>query len=160
MEITFKNSQSNDWYIINDGVMGGLSKGKLKPTKEGVLFYGNVSLANNGGFTSYRSPWQRFKLAPYEKVSIRYRSEGISQAFVMETNQRFYLPNFKISLPATEGWETKTVALADFKQYRLGYPTGGVFTEEDKDKIIRIGFISDEKRAGDFSFEIVSITFE
>lgn len=44
------------WVNVNDNVMGGISNGRLKITPEKtLLFYGNLSLANNGGFASVRS---------------------------------------------------------------------------------------------------------
>ena len=38
------------WRVVNDGVMGGLSKGTKKLTANSMLFKGKVSLDNNGGF--------------------------------------------------------------------------------------------------------------
>ena len=50
-----KNKNLRDWQIINDGVMGGLSFGRLRLSENGNgLFYGFVSLENYGGFTSVR----------------------------------------------------------------------------------------------------------
>ena len=158
MKITF--TEVSEWYILNDGVMGGLSQGKAKRTEEGVLFSGTVSLENNGGFSSFRSPWGKFDLSDYKEVVVRYRSEGIRKALVMETDRRWWIPNFKISLPATEGWETKTFQLSDVRQYRLGNPTGRSFDEDAKSNIIRLGFITDEKREGSFQFEVASIEFQ
>ena len=49
---TTQNSVS-EWGIVNDGVMGGISKSSLLLTSSGHgKFAGHVSLANNGGFTS------------------------------------------------------------------------------------------------------------
>ncbi|WP_425391646.1 CIA30 family protein [Ekhidna sp.] len=158
--IDFSSDKTQDWYIINDGVMGGLSKGKALDTDDGVLFYGEVSLENNGGFSSYRSPWKEYDLRAFDQVSIRYRSEGIRKAFVMETDRRFYIPNFKVSLPGSDTWVTETFRLSAFKQYRLGNPTGESFQPANKDEIIRIGFITDEKRSGEFKFEVDYIKFE
>ena len=40
-----------DWKVINDGVMGGLSKGNLEFTERNTMkFSGSLSLKNNGGF--------------------------------------------------------------------------------------------------------------
>ncbi|MEM1443591.1 MAG: CIA30 family protein, partial [Verrucomicrobiota bacterium] len=45
-------NQGPDWSIVNDGVMGGLSKGKVEISKEGIMtFSGTLSLENNGGFS-------------------------------------------------------------------------------------------------------------
>ena len=49
------SSQSivGDWRIVNDGVMGGISKSSLLLNSSGQgKFAGHVSLANNGGFAS------------------------------------------------------------------------------------------------------------
>jgi NADH dehydrogenase [ubiquinone] 1 alpha subcomplex assembly factor 1 len=44
------------WDSVNDGVMGGISKGGASRTAEGtLLFSGELSLANNGGFSSIRT---------------------------------------------------------------------------------------------------------
>lgn len=158
MKISF--TEVSQWYILNDGVMGGLSQGKANKTEEGVLFSGTVSLENNGGFSSFRSPWKNFDLSGYDEVVIKYKSEGVRQALVMETDRRWWIPNFKISLPATEGWETKTFQLDKVKQYRLGNPTGGDFDEDARQDIIRLGFITDEKREGEFRFEVASVEFK
>ncbi|MEO9484730.1 MAG: CIA30 family protein [Ekhidna sp.] len=160
MKIDFSDDGREKWYVLSDGVMGGRSNGNLTETNDGVVFYGSVSLENNGGFTSYRGPWEQYDFTEYSEVSIKYRSEGMRLAFTMETSQRFWIPNYKVSLPKTDDWVTETFALKDFKQYRLGNLTGRSFTEEIKDDIIRIGFITDEKRAGDFKFEVASVEFK
>ncbi|MEL7144925.1 MAG: CIA30 family protein [Bacteroidota bacterium] len=158
MKISF--TEVSQWYILNDGVMGGLSQGKAQKTDDGMLFSGTVSLANNGGFSSFRSPWKDYDLSGYEEVTIKYRSEGIKQALVMETDRRWWIPNFKVSLPNTEGWETKTFQLSSVKEYRLGNPTGNGFDNASREDIIRLGFITDEKREGDFRFEVASVEFK
>ena len=47
--LDFSSAQSaEDWYAINDGVMGGVSSGRITWTGEGtVTFEGRVSLENN-----------------------------------------------------------------------------------------------------------------
>lgn len=48
---------SNDnWRITNDGVMGGLSQGSVQQSASGIVFSGNLSTKNNGGFTSIFMP--------------------------------------------------------------------------------------------------------
>lgn len=46
----------NKWRIVNDGVMGGLSSSRVSVNDDKIIFSGNVSLENNGGFASLRSP--------------------------------------------------------------------------------------------------------
>lgn len=44
------------WTTVNDPVMGGLSTSKVAFGDGGLVFTGDVSLQNNGGFASARSP--------------------------------------------------------------------------------------------------------
>ena len=50
-----------DWRIVNDDVMGGVSSSKLYLNEEqNLVFSGNLSLENNGGFASSRMGFKRF----------------------------------------------------------------------------------------------------
>lgn len=44
------------WTTINDPVMGGQSSSRITFGDGGLVFSGNISLQNNGGFASARSP--------------------------------------------------------------------------------------------------------
>lgn len=155
-----KDKVNREWRVLNDGVMGGLSEGQVTFTKNAVQFAGTVSLANNGGFSSFRSPFQRMDLSQYKSVSLKIRTKGIACSFVMETNRRFYVPNFKQKLVTeSEDWAVLELPLAEFKQYQLGRSTGNKLTPEAKSEIIRIGFITDEKREGPFKLEVDYIRF-
>lgn len=155
-----KDKVNREWRVINDGVMGGLSKGQVSFTTNTVRFVGTVSLANNGGFSSFRSPFQQMDLSPYKSVSLKVKTKGIACSFVMETNRRFYVPNYKQKLLAdSEGWTEFELPLVDFKQYQLGRPTGNKLSQKAKSEIIRIGFITDEKREGPFHLEVDYIRF-
>jgi hypothetical protein len=44
------------WTTVNDPVMGGMSTSSVTFGDGGLVFAGNVSLENNGGFASARSP--------------------------------------------------------------------------------------------------------
>ena len=49
------NTNLNDWKIIDDVVMGGKSNGKFTIDNDGNgVFSGDVSIENNGGFSSLR----------------------------------------------------------------------------------------------------------
>jgi monofunctional biosynthetic peptidoglycan transglycosylase len=47
------------WQVINDGVMGGLTRSSAYCDGHGVHFSGLLSTANNGGFASIRSSLAR-----------------------------------------------------------------------------------------------------
>lgn len=44
------------WSVVNDTVMGGVSTGQLAWDDGAMIFTGELSLDNNGGFASVRSP--------------------------------------------------------------------------------------------------------
>ena len=46
----------NEWFVVNDTVMGGVSSGQLAWENDALVFTGDLSLDNNGGFASVRSP--------------------------------------------------------------------------------------------------------
>jgi NADH dehydrogenase [ubiquinone] 1 alpha subcomplex assembly factor 1 len=46
---------AQEWVVVNDGVMGGVSSSSVTDSADGVVFSGSVSLDNNGGFASIRS---------------------------------------------------------------------------------------------------------
>ena len=50
-----KNIGLDNWNIVNDDVMGGISTSYLSVSDEkNLIFNGNLSLENNGGFASSR----------------------------------------------------------------------------------------------------------
>ena len=155
------NKTGQEWYVINDGVMGGLSQGKLSLTKDYLHYEGRVSLENNGGFASIRAPYGEYDLTPYKSVEIRYKSTSYDFAFVLENRQRFYEPTYKHNLPSTNNkWVTLKMNLVDFGGYQLGRKLNTQLTKQIQSEIIRMGFISNEKRAGDFDLSIDYIKFE
>ena len=59
-----KNIGMSNWNIVNDDVMGGISKSYLSVNDENnLIFNGYLSLENNGGFASSRLSFNRETLA-------------------------------------------------------------------------------------------------
>lgn len=149
-----------DWLVVNDGVMGGLSQSKLILTSESLILQGNISLENNGGFASVRSPYQELDFSSHRTVEIRYRSSGQNVALVFSLHRQWFRPNYKINFEETEGeWETKTIELRTAKEYRIARFTGEYMNDDLLGKIIRLGFITNSKKAGTFTFEVDYLSF-
>lgn len=154
-------SQLHDWYAVNDGVMGGRSEGELTYTQESFIFKGYVSLENNGGFASIRSPYADYDLTPYRNIRIRFKSKGEKFALTLNPFRQYYLPNYKYKLePNGEGWTELSIPLSDFEQHRMGEPMGAGLTSEMQGRIIRLGLIAYNKKAGPFELEVDYIAFE
>ncbi|OEK00872.1 hypothetical protein BFP97_04820 [Roseivirga sp. 4D4] len=149
-----------EWMIVNDGVMGGLSRGKVEFNETTITFSGDVSLENNGGFTSFRSPYGLYDLSEYDKVEIKYRLDGLNCALSFDQNRRFWRPNHKMPLPSTDNiWMTLEANLYELSQYQMGRETGRRMSPYNAKNTIRLGIITDSKEAGSFKLEIDYIKF-
>lgn len=88
-EILFEFSRpdaATGWYDINDVVMGGISWGKAIWKDKGCLvFKGNVSFENNGGFSLIRSANTDYDLQDYKGVKIKVRGDGKKYKFTLRT---------------------------------------------------------------------------
>ena len=151
--------QMRDWIIVNDGVMGGLSSGNVQLTDEGALFTGRVSLENNGGFASFRSPYSRIDLSSFDTIEIKYRSNGLPCAMSFYRYSQFWRPNHKLPLALSEDWSIINIPLLDLAEYRMGSKTGNTISKDQLSELIRIGFITDSKNEGDFVFEVDYVKF-
>ncbi|WP_349270345.1 hypothetical protein MPNTM1_01316 [Mycolicibacterium parafortuitum] len=73
------------WTTVNDPVMGGVSTSQVAFGDGGLVFSGTISLANNGGFASARSPQDPTlgRLAA-GATSLRVRGQGDGKTYVLE----------------------------------------------------------------------------
>ncbi len=155
-----KDKDGQDWLIINDGVMGGLSQGEAQLKENSIYFQGIVSLANNGGFSSLRSPYQTFDFGKYKKVQVRLRGKGQVFALTINTDRRYWMPYFKKEMVLSGNeWEMIELDLSEFQAFRLGQPLGNFLSQEDLAQVIRIGFITNKKQEGPFFLEVDYIKF-
>ena len=78
------------WQVVNDGVMGGLSQGNLRFSEEGTMvFSGNLSLENNGGFSTVRSGKVDFNLSNDLGLLIRVKGDGRTYEARVDSDARF-----------------------------------------------------------------------
>lgn len=81
----FEATDTNQWTTVHDTVMGGRSDGRVSLTDDGTLsFRGNLSLENNGGFTSFRSRSLDLDLEGSEGVELRVKGDGRTYIFSTE----------------------------------------------------------------------------
>jgi len=149
------------WSIINDGVMGGLSQSKATFDGDAILFAGNVSLKNNGGFVSLRSALGNYDLSEFKYCEIRFKSDTKRKfEILIEKDTPFYLPKFRVKFGATQGeWETITIPLKNFEISRMGTTMQQGIDPEVLKGIQRIGFILADKQEGSFQLWIDYLKF-
>jgi len=150
-----------NWNIINDDVMGGISKSTIDLTEASVVFSGFTSLKNNGGFASIRSPRGQNDLSKYDKVRIKFRSNTNREfAIRLGIYELYYKPNFKYFFKSeTKDWQTIDFELSEFKEYTLGRLTDNSIEMALLDRVLRVGIIVADKKEGPFQIEIDFIEF-
>ncbi|MBW1295883.1 CIA30 family protein [Aquimarina litoralis] len=106
-------SDLSNWNVINDGVMGGLSQGKLTLNSDGnVIFSGTVSLENNGGFSLVRYRFPSKSVKGYTKALITLKGDGKKYQFRVKSKAQD--PHSYISHFVTSGdWQTIEISLPD-----------------------------------------------
>ena len=156
-----ENSTAQSWFVVNDGVMGGVSSGKTTATDSSIIWRGYISFENNGGFSAFRSQLGNYDLSTFSEVRIKYRSAGQALDFALYPYRAYYMPNYKVHLGDTEGvWQEKSFRLDEFEKYVLGRSKNDNIDSESLSNIIRLGFINGGKKEGGFEFEIDYIEFK
>lgn len=70
--VDFPRSTTADWFVVNDGVMGGISSSTLEISSDGTgVFAGHLSLENNGGFASVRTYLEGYDLSTFAGLVLR-----------------------------------------------------------------------------------------
>ena len=142
-----------NWNIVNDDVMGGISKSYLSLNDENnLIFSGNVSLRNNGGFASTRMGLDRESLNGIRSFKIKFRGDGnIYKLRVRQNNRRAaYSSNFK---SVKDKWLEVNIPIDDFTPSWRGYSYSSYPTIETE-KISSIGIQISDKQEGEFKLEI------
>ncbi|TDR22567.1 CIA30 family protein [Marinicella litoralis] len=114
----FNQLQTNQFMIVNDGVMGGKSKSELIINNTSATFSGVVSTENNGGFASVRILWP-FNAEDSEGkqlLSIKVNGDGHQYQLRLRTNNSFDGAAYRHTFDTLKGQDTVvTVPLEAFK---------------------------------------------
>ena len=149
--------EANAWRSINDGVMGGISSGSMKRFDEGLRFSGELSLENNGGFSSARRSVE-LDLSGATSVRLEVRGDGRDYQFRIRQDSQFDGVAWRAIFSTTDEWQIVEIALAEF----IPVFRGRKVTEEGPvvaSKIQQIGFLLSDKNAGRFELDIRRIEF-
>jgi len=145
------------WRSINDGVMGGLSAGGMSQSGEELKFSGEISLENNGGFSSVRRSVD-LDLSRATSVRIQVRGDGREYKFRIRQDTGFDGVSWSADFTSSAEWRQIDIPLDRFMPVfrgRLVPQAGPVIPSEIK----QIGFLLADKTAGRFELEIRSIEF-
>jgi len=144
------------WSVVDDGVMGGLSKGKATFTAEGtLLFQGTLSLENNGGFSSIRSTTLDLDLRGFEGLALRVKGDGRTYQVRLSSEARYR--GMEVSFMAEfatkkDEWVEVRVPFSTLK----GSFRGTMLPEASFNpaKIERLGLLLGDNQEGAFALEV------
>jgi len=153
--IDFGGDDSSKWTVINDGVMGGVSLSKLRPTDQKTgIFSGVLSLENNGGFASVRAAVGHRDLSTYGGLEIRVLGDGRIYQLRLRTNDRVDGIVNSIAIETRSGgWLTVRRAFTEFLPTFRGR-TPASAAPLDPAQVHQVGFLLADKQPGEFSLEI------
>jgi len=158
----FDNSpQEPRWVAVNDGVMGGRSSGGPTVADGKLEFSGELSLANNGGFSSVRSVGRDFDLGDVTAVVLRVRGDGRRYQLRLATAARYrgVSVSYGAGFDTTAGeWIEVRVPLASLEPTVRGSRLRGL--PLDTSQVREIGLLIGDKREGEFSLSVDWIAVE
>ncbi|MBT8373192.1 MAG: CIA30 family protein [Deltaproteobacteria bacterium] len=154
--IDFKNTDEREnWQIINDDVMGGISRSEIIFNDTGTAtFQGRISLENNGGFASTRSKSHLYGLGGYIGLDVRIRGDGNDYQLRVRTDNRLNGISYRYRFATQPGtWMNIRVPFSEFVAVFRGRILSNV-SPISPEQIQQIGFLISDKQAGKFRIEI------
>ena len=143
----------NNWSIVNDDVMGGISKSFLSINEnQNLIFKGYLSLENNGGFASSRLNISKEKLKGVKSFKIKFKGDGNTYKLRLRQNYRraSYSSDF---VSVKNKWIEVDLPVKNFKPTWRGY-TYSDYPPIEIEKINSLGLHISDKQEGKFVLEI------
>ena len=159
MEIRFEDPKEiNSWRIVNDGVMGGLSLSRVEIIDSQLVFSGNVSLKNNGGFASTRRVGLK---SPASTEFIRIRVKGDGKTYKLRLRDSRGWNGIAYSSRFTtekDTWMEKTFYQSDFTPTKRGRVVPGA-PPLNLNHVSQLGLMISDKQEGLFQIKVKEIEF-
>ncbi|MEJ2595005.1 MAG: CIA30 family protein [bacterium] len=151
-------STLTNWMIVDDGVMGGRSKGNFKLSEEGhAVFFGDVSLENNGGFSSVRYRFDEKDVSSFSRVELRVKGDGKRYQFRVKSDA-YDRPSYITYFETSGAWETIIIHLDElYPSWRGMRLNLGNYPGESMEEI---AFLIANKKAESFRLEIDRIVLK
>lgn len=148
-----------DWAPIDDRVMGGVSRSRLRHDPAGhAVFEGTVSLERNGGFASVRSSPAARGLPGAAACVIEIRGDIRPFKLSLLTDDGFDSVAYQGSFtPSGTDWQTLRLPLATFRASFRGREVPGA-PALDPARIRQVGLMIATRQAGPFALNIKHIS--
>jgi len=147
-----KDADSSQWYIVDDGVMGGLSQGNFRINDDGNGEYsGRISLDNYGGFSSLRYRCGPTKIDNNTHLVLKVKGDGKSYQIRIKDSV-YDRHSYIFSFDTTLEWETIKIPInemyASFRGRKLNMP------EFNAPKFEEVTILFGNKKEETFKLEI------
>lgn len=150
-----KNIDISSWRIVDDVVMGGMSSGDFFVNEDGHgVFKGEVSLENNGGFSSVRHRFKTKDIGKYSKISIRLKGDGKRYQFHVKRSVYDY-HSYITYINTSTKWETIEIDISNMYPSFRGRKLK--MANFSGDRIEEIAFLFGNKKEETFQLEIDKI---
>ncbi len=146
------------WRLVSDGVMGGVSDGRLQPAQiEGrpcLRLTGEVSTLNNGGFIQASLDLDatgHLDARAYRGIEIDvYGNAETYNLHLRSADTRIVWQSYRASFQAPPRWQTVRLPFAELQPYRIEKPL-------DLSRLRRLGLVAiGRDMQADFCFARVS----
>lgn len=146
------------WIPIDDVVMGGVSASRAAITDEGTLvFSGNVSLDQGGGFASIRSAPGHHDLGGCSGIVVRVRGDGKTYKLNLKTDAAFDGVQYQATFtPDAGSWQDVRLPWMAFAPRFRGRPRPDA-SPLDPARIVTFGFLIADRQAGPFRLEVAEL---
>lgn len=148
------------WTTVNDPVMGGLSTSQVTFGNGGLVFAGSISLENNGGFASARSPQDPDigRRAAGAK-SLRMRAVGDGKTYLLKVGTAgqpwSYVQRFATEAAVDRIYD---LPVADFRAVGMRLdPAPDAPQTLDPSRISQIAFYILDKQEGPFELTVSGV---
>ncbi len=142
--------------VINDGVMGGMSTSRLSLVSGTMVFEGEVSLENNGGFASFRGP-VRFP-AESTALLLTVRGDGRRYKLTLKLDDGASTAQYQAAFTSSQEWKTLRFQPADFQASFRGRAVAAP-PVHFRD-VQYVGLLISDKQSGAFRIELKEIRTE
>lgn len=155
--LDFSSSEAVQTFrVINDAVMGGVSTSRLSSTGRAMVFEGDVSLVNNGGFASLRGP-VRFP-AGSAALLLTMRGDGQRYKLTLKLDDSTGTAQYQAAFVAPREWQTLRFKPADFAASFRGRAVVAPIV-----RLVEVqyaGLLISDKQSGAFRIELKDIRAE
>jgi monofunctional biosynthetic peptidoglycan transglycosylase len=148
-----------NWFVVNDTVMGGVSRSTVQ-SQEVVRFSGELSLEQNGGFTSMRAALPEEAMAEATALQLELRGDGRTYDVTLRRSDvPLRAGSYRVQVETQAGQVNQVVLpLSAFRPTSFGRPVSGApALDANPGAIDTLGVLLADGQPGAFSLEILSL---